>query len=98
MEVTCTREQEYKEINPPNETCHKTPCSEVGLTSQHREAQKKHEEGSGDHEHPHEEHLRVEALVELDDLHGLVEDGVEVEVALGVPAVDVKESENQTRV
>ena len=55
------------------------------LTLKHREAQKKHEQTSGDHEDPHEEHLRVEALVELDDLHGLVEDGVEVEVALGVP-------------
>ena len=55
------------------------------LTPKHRVAQKKHEECNGDHEDPHEEHLRVEAFVELDDLHGLIEDGVEVEVALGVP-------------
>ena len=59
------------------------------LTSKHREAQKKHEEHSGYEEDPHEEDLGVEALVELDDLHGLVEDGVEVEVALCVPVGQV---------
>ena len=59
------------------------------LTTKHREAQKKHEECAGDDEDPHEEDLCVEALVELDDLHGLVEDGVEEEVALGVPVVDI---------
>ena len=59
------------------------------LTTKHREAQKKHQEGAGDDEDPHEEDLGVEALVELDDLDGLVEDGVEVEVALGVPVGQV---------
>ena len=62
------------------------------LTTKHREAQKKHEQRASGHEDPHEEHLRVEALVELDDLHSLVEHGVEVEVALGIPVMDVKRS------
>ena len=46
---------------------------------------KKREDCDGDHEDVHEEDLGVEALVELHDLDGLIEHGVEEEVALQIP-------------
>ena len=46
---------------------------------------KKQEDDSSGQEDVHEEHPGVGALVELNNRHSLVEDRVEVGVALGVP-------------
>ena len=57
--------------------------------------EKKHEEDGSHDGDVHEEGLHVEALVKLDDLDSLVEDGVHEEVSSGVP-VYVGEVDGQT--
>merc|ERR1711915_448333 len=61
------------------------------------EAKKKTQNSQSENANVHEESLGIETLVELDNLDGLIEHGVDEEVACGVPVVEVdSESDGAT--